>query len=270
MKREIELNSEWRKVAATIYKKPIDSKVFGAAEIDVTDLENYIAEKRKSGLKITLTHIFVLIIARGLKHEVPELNTFVRRGKIIARDQVDAAVSVLKANAEMSSVIVHNADRHTLQSLAAFLQDEIVRSRKGSENESMQSKNILARLPWPFRNWLFALYHTITIKWGISVPGVGLNANSFGSFLITNIGSIGLDSGFPALLPSSNLSFVMVLGGVKKKPVVINDEIVIRKMMPLTVVMDHRTADASQGGKMYRYIKHMIKHPHELENLPEN
>jgi len=266
MEREYNLNSEWRKVASTIYKKPTDSKVFGASEIDVTYLEEYISAKRKSGLKITLTHIFVLIISKGLKHEVPELNTYVRRGKIIQRDQVDAAVSVLKANSEMSSIIIPNADRLNLQSLSDFMQDDILKSRKGTENNTMQSKNMLARFPWPFRNWIFQLYRTITISWGISVPGLGLNANSFGSFLITNIGSIGLDSGFPALLPSSNLSFVMVLGGVKKKPVVVDDKIVIRKMMPLTVVMDHRMADASHGGQMYRYIKHMIKHPEELEH----
>ena len=266
MKREFDLNSDWRKVASTIYKKPTDSKVFGAAEIDVTHLEKYISEKRKSGMKITLTHIFVLIISRGLKHEVPELNTYVRRGKIIERDQVDAAVSVLKANNEMSSIIIPNADRLNLQTLSDFMQDDILESRKGSESDTMQSKNMLARFPWPIRNWIFQLYRTITISWGISVPGMGLNANSFGSFLITNIGSIGLDSGFPSLLPSSNLSFVIVLGGVKKKPVVVDDEIVIRRMMNLTVVLDHRMADASHGGKMYRYIKHMIKHPEELEN----
>jgi len=265
MKGEIELNSEWRRVAATIYKKPTDSKVFGAAELDVTALENYISEKRKNGLKITLTHILTLIVARGLKNEAPELNTYVRRGKIIKRDQIDAGISVLKANGEMSSVIIPNAETYTLQTLAEFLQDEILKSRKGNENDTMQSKNLLSRFPWPIRNWIYFLYRTITISWGISLPGMGLSANSFGSFLITNIGSIGLDSGYPALLPSSNLSFVLVLGGVKKKPVVVDDEIVIRRMMPLTVVLDHRMADASHGGKMYRYIKYMIKHPELLE-----
>ncbi|MDA3928978.1 MAG: 2-oxo acid dehydrogenase subunit E2 [Prolixibacteraceae bacterium] len=260
-----ELNSEWRKVAATIYKKPTDSKVFGSTEVDVTDLEKYVSEKRKSGLKITLTHIFTLAVARGIKHEAPELNTFVRRGKIVGRDTIEAGISVLKANSEMSSVIVPETDKMNLQELADFLRKEIAKSRNGSENDTMQSKNVLASLPWPFRSWVYRLYRTITISWGISMPGIGLSANSFGSFLITNIGSIGLDSGFPALLPSSNLSFVLVMGGIKKKPVVINDEVVIRRMMQMTVVLDHRTADASHAGKMYRYMKHIFKHPELLE-----
>ncbi|MFA9392535.1 MAG: 2-oxo acid dehydrogenase subunit E2 [Prolixibacteraceae bacterium] len=266
MKKKYELNSSWRIVAATIYKKPTDSKVFGAAELDVTDLEQFISVKRKEGLKITLTHVMALIVSRGLKHEVPVLNTYVKRGKIIQRDRVDAGISVLKANDEMTSIFIRDADQMTLHSLADFMRDEIQKSRKGDENDTMQSKNFLSSIPWPFRNWFFRLYRTVTISWGLSLPFLGLNNDSFGSFLITNIGSIGLDTGYPALLPSSNVSFVLVMGGVQKKPVVINDEIVIRRMMSLSVVLDHRMVDASHAGKMYRYIKYMIKHPEELEN----
>ena len=58
MKENNPLNTSWRKTALTIYKKPVDSKIFGSVEIDITDLEKYIAKKRKSGIKITLTHFF--------------------------------------------------------------------------------------------------------------------------------------------------------------------------------------------------------------------
>ena len=265
MKRGQKLNSEWRKVAATIYKKPTDSKVLGSADVDVTELEKFITDKRKQGIKITLTHVIAAIVARGLKYEVPELNAYVRRGKIIQRDKVITGISVLQANEEMTTIFIPDADTMTLGELAGVMNEKIQKSRKGVENETMQTKNILSSIPWPFRNWFYRLYRTITISWGISMPFIGLDANSFGSFLITNIGSIGLDTGFPALLPSANVSFVLVMGGVKKKPVVINDEIVIRRILALSVVLDHRIADASHGGKIYRYIKHMIKHPEELD-----
>jgi pyruvate dehydrogenase E2 component (dihydrolipoamide acetyltransferase) len=54
-------------------------------------------------------------------------------------------------------------------------------------------------------------FKTITITWGISFPGLGVSANSFGSFMITNIGSLGLVLWIPALLPTANYSFVYVL-----------------------------------------------------------
>ena len=79
MDNKIEYNSNWRKVASTIYKKPIDSKIFGMVELDVTELERYVAEKRKEGVKTTLTYLITQIIGRGIRQEVPELNTYVRR-----------------------------------------------------------------------------------------------------------------------------------------------------------------------------------------------
>lgn len=258
------LNSEWRKVAATIYKKPTDSKIYGVTELDVTYVEQFITQKRKEGLKITLTHIVVLMIARALQVESPELNTYVRRGKIVARKQIDAMVSVLLAKDQMGSIKVENANKLNLEELEAIMTEEIRKSRKGSENDAMQSKNLLSSIPWPFRGWLFKLYKTVTIDWGITIPSLGLSPDSFGSFMVTNIGTLGLDTGFPALLPSSNIAFVFTMGGVFKKPVVINDEIVIRRMLSISVVMDHRVGDASHAGKMLRYMKYIMKNPESL------
>ncbi|MCB8998605.1 MAG: hypothetical protein H6540_00860 [Bacteroidales bacterium] len=123
--KKTSLNTEWRKVAATIYSKPVDSKIYGSVEIDVTDLEAWVSRKRKEGLKITLTHIFVLILARALKYEVPELNTYIRRGNVVEREHVDAMVSVLNEQKEMSSVKVHPVLKtFTLTELADRINEE--------------------------------------------------------------------------------------------------------------------------------------------------
>ncbi len=264
-----QLNNEWRKVASAIYRKPVDSKVFGSVEIDVTDLEEFVSRKRKEGLKITLTHIFVLIVDRALKYEVPELNSFIRRGNVIGREHVDVMVSILNEEKQMSSVKVCEAEQLNLTELAAVLNESIKSSRSGLESKTMRLKGFLAAIPWPFRNWIFSLIKRITIDWGISIPMLGLSGNSFGSVVITNIGSIGLDMGYPALFPTANVAIVFVMGGVSKKPVVINDQVVIRRIMSLGAALDHRLVDAVHGGKMFKYIKQVVRNPHILEVKPD-
>lgn len=263
------LNTDWRKVASTIYRKPIDSKIYGTVDLDVTELEKFITKKRKEGVKTTLTYILTLIVGRAISHDVPELNTFVKRGKIVQRKQVDATVSVLLPGGQMGSVKVENSDQLTIAELSDNIAKSIRDSRKGDENDTMQSKNMLAKLPWPIRNWVFKLYRTLTIHWGISMPVIGLDSNSFGSYVISNIGSVGLDTGYGSLLPSSNVSVVFILGSIIKKPVIINDEIVPRRIMTLAATLDHRVVDGSHGGKMFRQIKHYIKNPELLEKHPE-
>jgi len=265
----INYNTNWRKVASTIYKKPTDSKIFGIVELDVTELERYIAQKRKEGIKTTITYLITLIIGRAIRQEIPALNTYVKRGKILQRKQVDATVSVLLPGGQMGSVKVENADQLTTAEVSEEIGKNIANSRKGNENDAMQSKSLLAKLPWPFRNWLFKIYKTITINWGISVPGIGLDSNSFGSFMVSNIGTLGLDTGFASLLPSSNVSFVFVLGSINKKPVVVNDEIVIRRVMLMASTLDHRVVDGSHGGTLFRFIKQIAKKPEILDIKPD-
>ncbi len=263
--KKLNLNNDWRKVSAAIYKKPQDGKIFGSVEIDVTELEAFITQKRKEGLKITLTHIFTLAVARGIKDEVPELNCFVRRGSIIHRNQVDAMVSVLLKDDEMGSVRVENVDQMNLTQLSESLSDGIKQSRSGDEDKTMQMKGKMARIPWPFRRLVFNIIKALTIKWGVSIPAMGLTANNFGSYVITNIGVVGLDAGFPSLFPISNVSFVFVMGNVSKKAVVINDEVVIRRMITISSTMDHRIVDAVHGGKLFKFVKQIVRDPSVLE-----
>jgi pyruvate/2-oxoglutarate dehydrogenase complex dihydrolipoamide acyltransferase (E2) component len=261
MKPDERFNTPWRRVAATIYKKPIDSKILGGVELDVTDLEKFIFEMRKEGHKVTLTHFFVTVLARAIKEEIPELNTYVRRGKVLPRQSIDAAVSVLRSDGNMTSVIVPDSGNISLNDLEKYMNAEISRSRKGNESAAMQGKNFLAGLPWPVRNWFYKIYRTLTLSWGVSIPGLGMAPNRTGSFLLTNIGTLGLDYGFPALLPTANFSFVLVMGGIQKKPVVIDDLVVIRRIMSVTIAIDHRMADASHGALLFRYIKQAIRNP---------
>jgi pyruvate dehydrogenase E2 component (dihydrolipoamide acetyltransferase) len=264
MDTDNQLNNDWRKISGVIYKKPVDSKIFGEVELDVTHLEEYISAQRKKGIKITLTHVFTLIVARCLKNEVPALNAYVRRGRVVQRASVDAMVSVLQGDGSMGTVKIPNADTMNVGQIADFLNNEIQNARKGNENGTSGPKKLVASIPWPFRNWFFSFYKWFVINLGFSLPGTGLNPNSFGSFIISNIGSLGLETGYPALMPSSNVAFVLVLGGVKKKPVVVDDEIVPRRIMSLSIVLDHRVVDASHGGKLFRYIKQFVKHPEDL------
>lgn len=263
-----DFNTNWRKVASSIYQKPRDSKIYGSVEIDVTELEKYIALKRREGVKTTLTHIMTLIIGRAFSQEVPELNAYIKRGKVVKRDKIDGMVSVLLKNGEMGSVKIENADQVTINELSEIMAEKIKQSRKGEENSAMQSKQMLSSIPWPFRTWLFNLYKIVTIDWGLSLPGINLSSDSFGSYVVSNIGSLGLDTGYAALLPSSNVSIVLIVGKVYKKPMVVNDEIVPRKVFTLSATLDHRVVDGSHGGRLFRFIKHMVKNPQLLETKP--
>jgi pyruvate dehydrogenase E2 component (dihydrolipoamide acetyltransferase) len=66
-----------------------------------------------------------------------------------------------------------------------------------------------------------------------------------GTFTITNIGPLGST----VLIPAINYPEVAILGmgKMQDKPVVRDGEIVIRKILPVTLAFDHRIADGADG-----------------------
>lgn len=259
-----DLNTPWRLTASTIYEKPTDSKIFGGADFDITELEKFIVQQRKEGLKVTITHLFTLAVGKALKEVVPEFNTYVRRGKIIAHEKIASNVSVLLPDGTLGSVKIDNVDSLNLKQLVEKLKEGIQKNRSQEDGKTAEAKNLLAKIPWPFRKPVYKLIKHLVIGMGFSFPSLGLSANTFGSYTISNIGTLGLHTGYPSLMPMANMALVMIIGGKEKRPVVINDEIVIRTMLNITVAFDHRVADASHGGKLFRYLKETLKKPELL------
>jgi len=83
-----------------------------------------------------------------------------------------------------------------------------------------------------------------------------------GTFTITNIGPLG----GTALLPTINYPEVAILamGQVQDKPVVRDGEIVIRKILPLTLAFDHRIADGADAARFVRELVRQLSDPNLL------
>jgi pyruvate dehydrogenase E2 component (dihydrolipoamide acetyltransferase) len=269
MSLEDSLNTPWRRIATAIYDPPKDSKLYGTVELDITKVDEYIHRKRKEGIKVTYTTVFASLMSRSIAFDVPEFNVYVTRGRIHPRESVNVMVSVLlEKTSEMSSIMVKSAHSKTMDQIVDEMRKGILESRNGQENKTMQQKDRLSSLPWPLRKWMFSLLKHVFVRWGFQWKKKGLDRNSFGSFILSNICSLGLDHGYPALFPLSNLALVVLMGNIGKKPIVINDEIVVRKLLTLSACLDHRMVDGAHAGKLFRALKQRIQRIDELDEVP--
>ena len=83
-----------------------------------------------------------------------------------------------------------------------------------------------------------------------------------GTFTITNIGPLG----GTALMPTINYPEVAILamGKVQEKPVVRDGQIVVRKMLPLTLAFDHRIADGADAARFVAELVRQLSDPNLL------
>jgi pyruvate dehydrogenase E2 component (dihydrolipoamide acetyltransferase) len=169
----------------------------------------------------------------------------------------------------VTSVIVRDAHARTVTEIAAEIREKASRARAGDETKAAQNKYLLNRVPWPLRRPVFRFLKWLTVDMGLEIGALGLSAHSFGSFVVSDIGSHGLATGMTALMPAAKVPAVIVLGKIEEKPVVRKGEIVIRTILPLTGTFDHRIVDGAQIGKLARALKRGFRKPDWLDTVPE-
>lgn len=264
---DLTYNTPWRQTASAIYRMPADGKIWGTYEADVSRTIAYMKKRKEDGENLTLTHMLTAAVARAYRDDVPELNCFARRGKIIHRDSVGVFVSVdIPESREMTGFLIEHCDEKGVDEICSIMTEQVEKFRARNESGAVTSKYIFAKIPWLLRRPIFLVFRFILATLGLPLRAIKADPNSFGSVLISNIGTHGLQYGMAAILPVSNLPVVVLMGMVEKKPVVRNDRVVVREMLPLSCTLDHRVCDGSMGGRLARAVQRYLLEPESLES----
>lgn len=105
----------------------------------------------------------------------------------------------------------------------------------------------------------------ISVSAGVAIPALGLREN-FGHIVLTNIGSIGYQQGFAPMCPPMRSMGLFCIGGVEKKPVVVDDKIVIQEMMNIVMTADHRYGDAALFRPLYKTFGNFLSDPENYDD----
>ena len=80
-----------------------------------------------------------------------------------------------------------------------------------------------------------------------------------GSFSITNVGAIGGTGATPIIQHPQ--AAILLSVRAKKKPVVRDDQVVIRTMMPLALSFDHRILDGAEAARFMNHLVELLEDP---------
>lgn len=83
-----------------------------------------------------------------------------------------------------------------------------------------------------------------------------------GTFTLTNLGNFGVDAFTPIINPPE--SGILGVGRILKKPVVHEDEIVVRSMLTLSLTFDHRVIDGAPAAAFLQTVSGYIQDPYLL------
>jgi pyruvate/2-oxoglutarate dehydrogenase complex dihydrolipoamide acyltransferase (E2) component len=255
--------SSWRKIAIGTWKSVGDPSVYGMLEVDAGPALAYIEKLRaSSGTRVTLSHFSGRAVAEALKRH-PAINCILRFGYLFPRESVDIFFQVASdtRGEDLSGMTVRGADGKSVLEIAREMEERVraIKEKRDRTFDKMKgTMNILP--PWlvgPILTFVGFLTYTLNF-W---TPLLGSPRDPFGSCMITNIGSLGMETAFAPLVPYSRVPLLIALGAAKDAPVVRDGKLAVARMMKMCVTFDHRLIDGVHGSLMAKTILKIFADP---------
>lgn len=264
--------SVFRKIAMGSWNTVGDPSVYGLVEIDMSPALQYLKTLNTSGdFKIGVTELVAKATALVLK-ERPEMNGLIRLGRIYLRQDVDIFFQVNIPGAEsdpigkanLLGVVIKNVDQKSLFQISEELKAKSKEIKIGHENVITKTARALSFVPWQMMKWVLNFTSFLTYDLLFPVKKIGLPADPFGSMMITNVGSLGIDTAWAPLVPYSRCPLLLTIGAIQDRPWVEGKQIVIKPILRIGCTFDHRFMDGVHAAQMVKRFKQLFEKPELL------
>ncbi|MCU7499712.1 MAG: 2-oxo acid dehydrogenase subunit E2 [Ignavibacteria bacterium] len=225
--------------------------MYALIECDVTESRLKIKSLKLQGSRISFTGWLLKAVSLALKeHSEAAAFLYGKKKKIIFED-INVSLLVektLQGTKVPIPLVIEQADRKSIQDITKEIESAKEEVLSGSSivinRKTSLSERLYYHLPGYLRRavWRLMLRHPRSVykKMGnVSFTSIGMFGQIKGWFIHTSIHPVSFG-----------------ISSVIKKPVVINDEIRIREILNMTVLLDH---DVIDGGPMVRFISDLVK-----------
>lgn len=269
--------SSFRRIAIGTWQTAYDPSVYGTIELRMDAAMAYIeAFRRRTGRKLTVTHLVARATAMALK-EMPDANAVLRWNRIYLRKRIGVFFQVAmtdegEGKVDLSGATLYDVEQKSLTEIYDEFQAKVdlVRSRKDPALE--KTRGAFRRVPMLLLNPALKLISFLTNTLNLDLRSLGVPRDPFGSVMITNVGSLGLETAFVPLVPYSGVPILLAVGAVKEACVPDEGRVVIGKVMKVHATFDHRFIDGVHAAVMARVLRKWLEHPAEhfgrIEDLP--
>jgi len=220
-------------------------------EFDVTDSRKKLKELRRSGINVSFNAWIIKAISSVLQ-KYPEASAFLyNKKKLIIFNDINVSILVEKKIGD-SRVPIPLVLEKTNEKSASDITLEI----ENAKNQELSDSDIVLTKKSTMAEGLYYqlpgfLRRTI---WKIMLRNPKFAYKKMGNVVITSVGMMGRINGWFIHKSVHPLSFG--IGSILKKPVVIENEIKIREILNMTILVDH---DVIDGAPMVRFLNDLTK-----------
>ena len=274
-----------------LYPNRADNEAFISERIDMAPINEYIAKKNaeleasieamgdieRSGLPADRQEpykFFYILLSAIVKTITlrPKMNRFIKGGRMYQRDTLSLAFVVKKQfddNAEEALAFIEFDENTTVNDVRIKLGEEIHACRGERGDNSTDQMEFVGKLP----NFLlrFAMWIFRKLDYYGRVPYDLIKTDpNHASVFITNLGSIGLKSGYHHLSNWGTNSIFVIIGEKKLTPSYDKDgNVTMKETVDIGLTLDERIADGYYYSRTVKLLKYLLANP-ELLETPAN
>lgn len=220
-------------------------------EFDVTESRKQLKELRRNGVNASFNGWLIKTISSVLYRNREATAFLVNRKKLIIFNDINVSVIIEKKSGETRvpvPVIIERAQEKS--------SSEITGEIESAKSLEMEDGAIVLNERARFYERLYYILPGFLRRgiWRIMLARPGFLFRKMGNVVITSVGMMGRINGWFIHKTIHPVSFGV--GSVLRKPVVIGNEICIREILNMTILVDH---DVIDGAPMVRFLNDLTR-----------
>jgi pyruvate/2-oxoglutarate dehydrogenase complex dihydrolipoamide acyltransferase (E2) component len=233
--------------------------MYGLLEVDVTVARQFIeAHKAQTGELLSFTGYLAFCLAHAVDED-KSVQAYLKGSKqLVMFDDVDVGMTIERQVGGTRAPVGHVIRRANHKTFPEIHQEiRSVQAQPAPPNKGMPSwVRFILTLPWPFPKIFIALLRAIRRRDPTGPAGIVATG---GTVAVTAVGMFGHDHGSGWGLTPAVHSLMLVVGGIARKPAVVDDRIEPREILNLTVVFDHDVVDGAPAARFVRRLVELIE-----------
>ena len=164
---------------------------------------------------------------------------------------------------DLSGATLYDVEKKSLVEICDEFEKKVEKVRKREDPALEKTRGTFKSMPHFLLNILLKVIAFFSFTLNLDLKFAGIPSDPFGSLMITNVGSLGLDVAYVPLVPYSHVPILLAVGAVKDKAVVDKGAIVVGKMMAINATFDHRVIDGFHAATMSKVLRAWLEHPYD-------
>ncbi len=258
--------SPWRHVSFGTWRTTYDPSIYGSLTLRMDEALRYVAEYRgATGRHLTVTHMMAHVMGK-LLHRMPEINAVVRWNSLYLRKDISAFFQVAIKDEEtgavdLSGLKIEDPHHKSLSEIIDEFEGKAAKIRARKDRSLEQSRGRLHLVPALVIGPVLRALSFVSYTLNLDLRWAGVPGDPFGSVMVSNIGSLGLEAAYAPLVPFTRVPLLVAMGAVEDTPVAVDGEVTIAKTMKLFSTFDHRVVDGAHAAKMVATLREFFEDP---------